>query len=86
MIDFHNAFCQVFINFSTVKAQITFYFSYFPAEPGNINTRSSFQRLKQLLRKSNKGLNSDHIAVHRYGTNCQLKLKDQEAQIASNTI
>ena len=31
---------------------------YFPAEPSNINTRSSFQRLKQPLRKSNKGLNS----------------------------
>ena len=25
---------------------------YFPAEPSNINTRSSFQRLKQPLRKS----------------------------------
>ena len=24
-----------------------------------------------------------HTAVHRYGTNCQLKLKGQEAQIAS---
>ena len=31
---------------------------YFPAEPSNINTRSSFQRLKQPLRKSSKGLNS----------------------------
>ena len=31
---------------------------YFPVEPSNINTRSSFQRLKQSLRKSNKGLNS----------------------------
>ena len=31
---------------------------YFPAEPSKINTRSSFQRLKQPLRKSNKGLNS----------------------------
>ena len=30
---------------------------YFPAGPSNINTRSSFQRLKQPLRKSNKGLN-----------------------------
>ena len=29
---------------------------YFPAEPSNINTRSSLQ--KQPLRKSNKGLNS----------------------------
>ena len=31
---------------------------YFLAEPSNKNTRSSFQRLKQPLRKSNKGLNS----------------------------
>ena len=32
--------------------------TYFPAEPSNINTRSSFQRLQQPLRKSNKSLNS----------------------------
>ena len=31
---------------------------YFLAEPSNINTRSSFQSLKQPLRKSNKGLNN----------------------------
>ena len=31
---------------------------YFPAECSNMNTRSSFQRLKQPLRKSKKGLNS----------------------------
>ena len=31
---------------------------YFPAEPSNINTQSSFQRLKQPLTKWNKGLNS----------------------------
>ena len=31
---------------------------YFPAEPSKINTRSSIQRLKQPLRKSNKGLHS----------------------------
>ena len=31
---------------------------YLPAEPSNINTWSSFQRLKQSFRKSNKGLNS----------------------------
>ena len=31
---------------------------YFPAKPSNINARSSFQWLKQSLRKSNKGLNS----------------------------
>ena len=32
---------------------------YSPAEPSNINTRTFFQRLKQPLRKSNKGLNSE---------------------------
>ena len=94
MTDFHNAFCQVFIIFLTVKAQNTLTLSrrrplsyrnhsidllrksmdwflydnrlrlervneiYFPAETSNINTRSSFQRLKQPFRKSNKGLNS----------------------------
>ena len=31
---------------------------YFPAEPSKINTRSSFQRLKQHLRKSDKSFNS----------------------------
>ena len=31
---------------------------YFPAKPSNINTQSSFHRLKQPLRKQNKGLNS----------------------------
>ena len=31
---------------------------YFPSEPSNINTWSPFQRSKQPLRKSNKGLNS----------------------------
>ena len=27
-----------------------------------------------------------HTAVQRYGTNCQLKLKGQEAQIALNNV
>ena len=31
---------------------------YFPAERSNLNTQSSFQRLKQPLRKLNKGLNN----------------------------
>ena len=31
---------------------------YFPAEPSNIYTQSSFQKLKQSLKISNKGLNS----------------------------
>ena len=51
---------------------------YFRAEPSTINTRSSFQRLKQPLRKSNKGLNSaSHSGPSLW--NCQLKLKGQEA-------
>ena len=54
MIDFYNAFCQVFMNFLTVTAQNTL----MTAEPSNINTQSSFQRLKQPFRKLNKGLNS----------------------------
>ena len=32
--------------------------TYFPGEPSNINTWSSSQRLRQPLRKPNKGLNS----------------------------
>ena len=36
---------------------------YFPAEPSNINTRSSFQRRKQPLRKLNKGLNSESLSA-----------------------
>ena len=58
MIDFCNAFCQVFIK--TFNSENPEYFNeiYFPAEPNNINTLSSFQRLRKLLKKSNKGLNS----------------------------
>ena len=58
MIDFPNAFCQVFINFFNREYPGCFNKIYFPAEPSNINTRSSFQKLKQPLRKSNKGLNN----------------------------
>ena len=58
MIDFCNAFCQVFIK--TFNSENPEYFNeiYFPAEPNNINTLPSFQRLRKLLKKSNKGLNS----------------------------
>ena len=58
MIDFHNVFYKVFINFLTVKTQNTLMKFIFPAEPSNINKWASFQRLKQPLGKSNKGLNS----------------------------
>ena len=54
MIDCHNTFCQAYFNFLTVETQNTLI--YFPAEPNNINTLSPFQRLRQLLKKSNKGL------------------------------
>ena len=57
MMDFHNAFCQLFIIFNSESPEC-FNKIYFPAELSNINTRSSFQRLNQPLRKSNKGLNS----------------------------
>ena len=48
MIDFHNAFCQVFFNNESLE-----YFNEinFPTEPRNINTRSSvkatFQKIEQ---------------------------------------
>ena len=57
MIDFHNTFCRVFINFLTVKVQNTLMKFIFLLNSVT-NTRSSFQRLKQYLRKSVKGLNS----------------------------
>ena len=59
---------------------------YFPAEPSNLNTQLSFQRLKQRLRKSNKSLNSASYSGRYYETNCQLKLKGEEAQVASSTM
>ena len=58
MIDFHNAFLSSIYKFFNSESPEYFNEIYFPAEPSNINTRSSFQRLKQPLRKSNKGLNS----------------------------
>ena len=58
---------------------------YFPAEPSKINTQSSFQRLKQPLRKSNKSLNNTSCSGPSLW-NKLLKLKGQEAQIASNTM
>ena len=58
MVDFHNAFCQVFINFFNSESPEYFNEIYFPAEHSNRNTWSSFQRLKQTFRKLNKGLSS----------------------------
>ena len=48
---------------------------YFPAEPSNINTRSSFQRLKQPLRKSNKGLNSASYSDPSLWSKLQTEIK-----------
>ena len=48
MIDFLNAFCQVFIyKFFNCESPEYFNEIYFPAEPSKTNTRSSFRRLKQ---------------------------------------
>ena len=58
MIDFHNAFLSSIYKFFNSGSPEYFDEIYFSAEPRNINTRSSFQKLQQLLRKSNKGLNS----------------------------
>ena len=61
-LDINDRFSQcVFSNIYTFfNSENPEYFNeiYFPAEPSNINTRSSIQRLKQSLRKLNKGLNS----------------------------
>ena len=75
MIDFQNAFCEVFINFLTMKAQNTLMKFTFPLNPVKQIHSISFQRFKQPLRKSSKGLNSPSY-----------RLKGQEAQIASNTM
>ena len=50
----------LFINMNKQQVESPDYFNeiYFPAEPSNINTRSSFQKLKQPLKKSKKSLNS----------------------------
>ena len=56
--DFHKAFCQVFIVFFKSKNPEYFNEIYFPAEPRKINTRSSFQTLKQPLRGSIQGLSN----------------------------
>ena len=58
MIDFHNAFLSSIYKFFNSESPEYFNEIYFPAEPSNINTQSSFQRLKQPFRKLNKGLNS----------------------------
>ena len=58
---------------------------YFPAEPSHINIRPSIQRLKQPLRKLNKGLNSAPYSGPLLWNKLPIE-KGQEAQIASNTM
>ena len=58
MIDFHNAFLTFLTNFFDSESPEYFNEIDFLAEPNKINTRSSFQRLKQPLRKYSKGLSS----------------------------
>ena len=65
-------FVKSIYNFFNSESPEYFNEIHFPAELSNINTRSSFQRLKQPLRKSK--------------IEDQLKLKVQEAQTASNTM
>ena len=48
---------------------------YFPAEPSNKNTRSSFQWLKQPLRQSNKGLNSAPCSGPSLWNKLSIKIK-----------
>ena len=59
---------------------------YFPAEPSKINTWSSFQRLKQPLRKSNKVLNSASYSSPSLWNKLPIEIKGQEAHIASNAM
>ena len=75
MIDFHNAFCQVFKNFLTMKAQNTLVKIYFPVGLSNINRRSSIQRLKKPLRQSNKGLNSASYSGPSLWNKLPIKIK-----------
>ena len=61
-LDINDRFSQYLLSsiykFFNSESQEYFHEIYFPAEPSNINARSSFQRLKQPLRKPSKSLNS----------------------------
>ena len=52
---------------------------YLPDEPSNINTRSSFQRLKQALRKSNEGLNSASYSCPSLWNKLPIEIKRSES-------
>ena len=57
--------CVLSRNYNYFNSESPKYFNeiYFLAEPSNINTRSSFRRLKQPLRESNIDLNSASYSV-----------------------
>ena len=59
---------------------------YFPAEPSQINTRSSFSKVKATLKKSNKGLNSAPYSGPLLWNKLPLEIKNQEALLDSNTM
>ena len=53
--------CVLSSIYEVFNSKILEYFNeiYFPAEPSNINTQSSFERLKQPLRKSSKAVKAE---------------------------
>ena len=57
----------------------------FPTEPCKVNSRSSLQRLKQPLKKSDKDLDSASYSVPLLWNKLQLEIKGEKAQIAPNT-
>ena len=58
----------------------------FPAEPSQINTRSSFSKVKATLKKSDKGLNSAPYSGPLLWNKLSLEIKSQEALLASKTM
>ena len=59
-LNVNDKFLQCVLSNEFFNSESSEYFNeiYFPAEPCKINTRVSFQKLRKLLRKLNKGLNS----------------------------
>ena len=59
-LNINDSFSQCVLSsiYEVFNSKILEYFNeiYFPAEPSNINTQSSFERLKQPLRKSSKAV------------------------------
>ena len=76
MMDFLNAFCQVFICFFRSESPEYFNKIDFLTEPSKINRWASFKKLQKPLIKSNKGLNSA-LYSGSFLWNSHLKLKRQ---------